>query len=73
MVNHPNRNRTNRQISLAIVQGALGYAGDRKNYKLRIANGYEFCKRWLEANHDFHGIELDDGVLAALHFLCDAR
>lgn len=61
---------TNRPVSIAILRNALGYASDRKNYSLRLANGYEFCKRWLEKNQDMHGIDLDDGVLETLRSMC---
>jgi hypothetical protein len=64
---------TNRPVSIALLRQALGYGGDRKNYNLRIARGYEFCKRWLEKNQDFHGIELDDGVLETLRSMCEKK
>ena len=61
---------TDRPIAIAVLNQALGCAGDPKNYDLRLTEGYEFCKRWLEKNRARHGIELDDGVLEALRFLC---
>ena len=61
---------TSHQIAIVVLRQALGYTSDRKNYDLRIASGYEFCKRWLEKNQHDHGIDLDDGVLEVLRSLC---
>lgn len=62
---------TNRPIALAVLRHALGYAGDYKNYQARLALGFEFCRRWLEQNHDYHGLDLDEGVLLVLRDLCN--
>lgn len=63
---------TNPQIARAILNQALGFS-DRKNYEARLAEGFEWCKRWLLATNDRNNIDFDDGVWDELRRMCDAN
>jgi len=53
----------------AIVRAALGQGQDQYFYE-RVANGFEWCRWWLEKHKAYHGLDLDDDVLQALREVC---
>ncbi len=52
-------------LNRTLIKKALGQHDD-KYYKERVNNGFEWCKRWLIKNQNYHGLELNSDMIEAL-------